>query len=97
MSRTAAISCAAGRAASWRAMVSDMRWNRPPARASLSTSRGTGYRNGIVRCATTCRTAQPSHSEGASHCSALSPSSSAASSRRSAAIQSLIMIPSLDN
>src|SRR6187200_1022344 len=32
----------------------------------------------IVRCAATCRTVHPSHSEGCSHCSGVRPSSSAA-------------------
>ena len=86
-----------GIAASRRATASDIRRNRPPASASLSTNTGAEYRNGIVRWATTCRTVQPSHSDGASHCSALSPASMAASSRRSAVIESLIMIPPFDN
>jgi hypothetical protein len=87
------MSWARGSAASRWATASDMRWNWPPAFASSNRNRGAEYRSGIVTWAATSATVQLAHSDGATHWSALSPSSNAASSRRPEAIQSVITAP----
>ncbi len=84
---SSAADCAAASRRAHRSAIS-LKWPRDL--TSSTANRRREYRNGIVMCATTSLTRQPSHSVGASQLTAGSPASTAASSLRWAAIMSLM-------